>query len=434
MVPYSTTLKTKLRGSALQMSIFVIVVVALLLMSFVLYIFTFNKFKQQSKNFNNTITAAEQGIDKYLKLENINPINNFGTTYLNENGIANTISTEAWGALKLIKSTAGIKNYKFEKVALLGSTLIEDTYPALYLLDARNALVVVGNTKIEGAAYVSESGVKSGSINGVSYYNTQYIFGDIRLSDKNNLNQIVNFNDLNQFINSSNNLQSTNASLKPKDSVVNSFLNSTLKYQSNQLIVLSDVSLTGNIIISSSVKITVLPTARLTDVILMAPEVDITNNFTGSFQVIAENNISIGKNCTLNYPSVLAVVPSNNNSTAVVKENGLTNNMINIGERSVINGVLIYQSNLPLNKTYPKPNIWLQKNAVLNGQIFNSQYTEVEGIVNGSVYTKNFLSRNRGSTFINHIYNGTINSKALNINFVGMEILDNNKNIIKWLY
>jgi hypothetical protein len=434
MVSYSTTMTTKLRGSALQMSIFVIVVVALLLMSFVLYIFTFNKFKQQSANFNNTIISAQQGIENYLILENVDPANHYNTTFLNENRIENTVRSEAWGALKLIKSTAKINNYQFDKAALLGSSLMEDNYPALYLLDAKNALVVVGNTKIEGTVFLSERGVKSGSINGVSYYNTQYIFGDIRLSDKNNLNQIVNFNDLNQFIKSSNNLQITNASLKPKDSVVHSFHNSTLKYQSNQQIVLSDVSLIGNILISSDVKILVLPTAKLTDVILMAPEVEIADNCTGSFQVIAENTISIGNNCILNYPSVLAVVPSNNNSTTLITDNGLTNNMITVGERSLINGVLIYQSNLPPNKAYPKPNIWVQKDAVLNGQVFNSQYTELEGIVNGSVYTKNFLSRNRGSTYINHIYDGKINSKALNTKFVGLEIFDNHKDIIKWLY
>lgn len=428
-------MKSKIKGSALQMSIFVIVVVALLLMSFVMYIFTFNKFKQQSKNFNTVIKTAHLEIETYIANENAQlDYGSFNKNSFNELGIDHSLNVDAWGALKLIKSTATKNTYKFSKIALVGSAVLHDSLPALYMLDGKNALVVVGNTKIEGTAFLSEKGVKSGSIEGVSYYNSQYIFGEVLLSDKSNIKQILDFESLNQFITNTNNFQSKNNVFKPNDSIVNSFHNTTLRFDNNHDIMLSDISLTGNIIISSRTKIKVLPTTKLTDIILMAPIVEIADNTVGAFQIIAENTISVGKNCKFNYPSVIAIVaPANNQSNANV-DNRINNDIITIGERTVINGAIIYQSDLTSNKSYPKPNIWLQKEAILNGQIFNSHYTELDGTVNGSVYTKNFMSRKRGSTYINHIYDGTINSNALNAHFVGLELIDTQKDIIKWLY
>ena len=68
------------------------------------------------------------------------------------------------------------------------------------------------------------------------------------------------------------------------------------------------VTLQGNIILVSKSKIQVEPSARLENVILIAPEVIINSNVRGSFQVFASERIRVKQDVALNYPTSLVLL------------------------------------------------------------------------------------------------------------------------------
>src|SRR5690606_14436547 len=70
------------------------------------------------------------------------------------------VQRDYWGIFEKVISKAQIKNHQFSKVALVGASQSQTDRLALYVQDNNKPLVIVGNTKIQGLAYLPERGVK----------------------------------------------------------------------------------------------------------------------------------------------------------------------------------------------------------------------------------------------------------------------------------
>ena len=84
---------------------------------------------------------------------------------------------------------------------------------------------------------------------------------------------------------------------------------------------------------------------------------------------------------------------------------------------------------------YYAPQIKLEENASVLGEIYCSKNLELRGMVSGHVSTDAFIAMENGSIYQNHLYNGSINSSGLPLEYAGL--LSANlevKNIAKWLY
>lgn len=423
----------KFRAGALQFVIYVALVVALLITAFILLVYTHKRFSLKTHFIIETTQNADKGI-RYTLQNKIN-LNDTTTIALNDEAYKSLkVHRNYWGVFEKITSVANIKTNRFTKIALVGGIQPETERVALYLKDNNKPLVVVGNTRIEGTAYLPLQGIKPGTIAGKSYYGSQLIYGNTKIANhfpelirdtKIQLNQLeLQITELSQdqFVN-----------LERSKSFSNSFLQPVQIVFSNGPINLSGLRLAGHIVVQSKAKITVDGSAKLTDILLMAPEIEISNGVKGQFQAIASKQLIVGQNVQLNYPSALVVnekrvqQPLAGTNTAQLNDPQLV-----IGEQSSIKGTVLYLGQ-------PKPNNFkiqfqLQTNTTVFGEVYCNQNFELLGQIKGTVYTDNFIAKQSGSVYQNHIYNGVIIANDLPEEYIGLTFMNSKKGIVKWLY
>ncbi|MFD0862236.1 hypothetical protein ACFQ1M_08440 [Sungkyunkwania multivorans] len=410
--------RAKIRAGALQFSVFVGVVVSLILGAFIMLIHIHRTLSVRSDLFLETIRNADTGIQYSLNHE----INDSISLPIFEEDYKHLIvSQKQWGAFKIVSSKSTIKQYTFEKVAMVGGW--EMKRPALFLKDENRALILVGQTRVEGGAYLPKRGVRSGNISGNSYYGSRLIYGNTRESSEELPSILPVITDSGAQLNSA-------IPFEQSMQLKNSFLKETTYIYQAAPINLFDANLTGNIIVISNSKITVHPEAKLTDVILMAPKIEVKNNVVGRFQAIATKNIEIGKDSQLRYPSALVV--KERISQNIQADQPTEINQIVLQERSRVEGVIIYEGQ-PKTRNY-EPQVVLKINAKVKGEIHCNQNLELLGTVEGSVYTAGFIAKQSGSVYQNHIYNGKILEPALPEEYAGLLFENSKKAVAQWLY
>ncbi|AUC77558.1 hypothetical protein [Olleya sp. Bg11-27] len=420
----------KLKAGALQLTLFIAVVIALLLAGFILLVHTHKRFSLQSDFIIQTAQNTTRGIRQALI--NQMPLNDTISIDLEEDYKTLKVQREFWGVFEKVTSIATIKKHTLKRVALIGGAQSKNNRTALYVQDNNKPLVLVGNTKIEGVVYLPERGVKSGNISGEYYYGSQLIYGVIRKASilpslhKQTISQL-------SFIEKQmNKIKTSNfITLENGKTFSNSFLNKKQMAFSNSAIKLSNINLVGNIIIQSKIKITVASSSSLKDVILIAPEIEIEDDVKGAFQVIASKNISVGKKVYLEYPSALVLneeeIQQSHNAAESVKQN-----KVFIDERSTIKGVVLYISESKANNYNSQ--IEIKEKTTIIGEVYCSKNLELNGAVYGSVFTNNFIANQFGSIYQNHIYNGKIIVDSLPQEYVGLSFNNSKKGVLKWLY
>lgn len=424
-------LRLKIKSGALQFTVFIAVLIALLLAGLILYAYTFIYMKEQSKGAIENIQIADIGIRSLLEQKEFNTDTVQIDFIQKENQIIKTHLSQ-WGIFEKGITITQYRKKKFTKTAIIGSLLNTEESPTLFLQETFNALTVVGSTKISGIVYLPKQGVNSGYIAGNSYYGSQLIYGTIKKSSaelpklsKNVLENIEKYlksykpENERDYIALGSNLR-----------ILNTFKSPAKSYYSANPITL-DTNIAGNIIIKSETAIKVKKSALLTDVLLIAPIIEIEDETTGNFQAIASKKITVGKACRLNYPSALVLFQDNKNIPNEVSANP-HDNKIFIDTKSVIKGVVCYYQ----TKTVPdfQTQIVLEKEARIKGQVYCNGNFELQGTVSGSVITKQFTANQSGSIFMNHIYNGTIENKNIPTIYGGILLEQEPKTVLKWLY
>ncbi len=420
----------KLKAGALQLTLFIAVVIALILAGFILLVHTHKRFNIQTDFIIQTSQNTNRGINQVLI--NSSALNDTVSIDLEEDFKSLKVYREYWGIFEKVTSVAKIKSNTLKRVALIGAIQPENNRTALYVQDNNKPLVVVGSTKIEGAAYLSNLGVKPGTISGQSYYGSQLIYGGIKKAyDLPKIsNEIITqlaiitktFVQLeaSQFLTLEDGKMFTNSFLKPKQLAF-----------SNSKIRLSNIIVIGNVVIKSKTKIVVAASARLKDVILIAPEIIIEDSVKGNFQAIATIKINVGKNVLLDYPSALVLnekeIQQNGNLSASLKESKIL-----IDNGSTVKGLVVFLSEEKSNNYNPQ--IEIKQKATVIGEVYCTENIELKGSVYGSVFTNNFIAKQSGSIYQNHIYNGTILVNQLPKEYVGLSFSNSKKGVLKWLY
>ena len=122
-----------------------------------------------------------------------------------------------------------------------------------------------------------------------------------------------------------------------------SFTKEALIYEDNNPIILENLSLHGHLLIVSKRSITVKASAKLQDVILIAPEITIESNTIGTFQAMASKKIIVESNVQLAYPSALVVL---HKGESIINQSRNTNqpkeeSCIEIQKNTDIRGVVL---------------------------------------------------------------------------------------------
>lgn len=410
----------KYKASALQFSILVSVIVAILLAAFLLFTFTSSSFTVKSHQVLYNIDISSKGI-QYLLQDGFD-IEDSLVVSIEGNPVV--LSNTYWGGFELACATAGGDENKFKKIALLGSGW-EGEITGMYLQDNSLPLVLAGNTRIEGAVFSPENIIKPGNISG-NYFNGGKLVNGSRYNSKSFLPALdPKWKD---YV-----LEMQAFSPGPKDlvsepgSLRNSFFGELKVIYNTEKIIL-DHQVLGHVIVSSEKEIEISSFSELDQILLIAPKVVVNSNFTGSLHIISEE-VKVGENTKLEYPSSITVIqkPSFGKETSYGEEP-----KIFIGNKSIVRGNIIYLTTEEEDKS--RNHVIIGNDAVVEGNVYSEGYTELKGTVIGSVYTKYFVANESGSIYINHIYNGKILTEEVKVEMAGLPLEGKSKTIAAWLY
>ncbi len=421
----------KIKAGALQFVLFIGVVIALLLLTFVALSHAHSLFGKKTELLVETVKQSNLGLDYAMKTQMV-----LNDTLPLPTPLKNQIEVkgikEYWGIFEKYTIVSSFRKNRFTKSALVGKSNLGNS-SALYLKDNKRPMIIVGKARITGDAFLPENGIRPGNISGNSFYGKTLVNG--RKLQSNSQLPKLDLELRNHIANLLRNAPSSafeEVGRLPNGTLIQNSFKSPTKIIQGDVINLSGVSLTGNIIVRAYRRIIVDASSNLKDIILLAPEIKIKNNVIGTFQAFASESISVGKKCTLMYPSALVVYQekafTKNNSTRTTTPN------LSADSNTTIKGVLAYFGTK--NEKQFSPQIAINSNVTIWGSIYCEENLELKGRVMGNVITNAFIAMERGSIYQNHLFNGQINSLLLPEQYVGLLMADQNgtKAICKWLY
>lgn len=423
----------RVKAGALQFVLFIGVVIAILLLAFVSLSYTHTFFGKKTETLIKTVQAADIALDYMLQ----HPIAVKDTIAL-DLGIYKEIAVKGmrtyWGVFEKYTVVSSFQKNKFSKTVLVGGKNSGEM-PALFLKDKERPLVIVGNSKITGVAQLPKQGIRPGNISGKSYQQKELVYGSIKRSSatlpKIDTDMMTHLKHISENVFS--NPEIAVIELPSDGSIRNSFDQPTQYIYGDELN-LSGITLTGNILIYATQKIIVDASAQLQDVLLIAPEIQIKDHVTGTFQAIATRSIAVGANCLLQYPSALIVVENTTDESTATTRSTKSVTPLFIASNSTVKGVVCYFGAAHTQRFSPQ--IKIDSEAVLMGELYCEQNLELKGQVMGFVTTSGFMALENGSIYQNHLYMGTMNSTLLPEQYAGLLLEETNtaKAIVKWLY
>lgn len=415
-----------LKAGALLYAMFLVIVTTIISSSFILINYYNNSAVVKALKKEQVLLDVNSGVQYGLAAYREIPLNKLTEVDLFNDGKNMVYLTKKrWGVLSLLHASASWSKRKFNKTALTGIDLNTPSPIALYLADQNKPLAICGNTRLVGDCYIPKNGVKRAYIEGKSFSGTQLIDGKKHQSSRNL--PLIN-DELTSIKNSLSNATSNDSVMEwsyffNMDTISNSFTNKTLVIHANNNISIAQKVIKGNIRISSLQDITISSSTYLENVLLEARNIHINQGTTLNLQAFATDNITIGKNCNLTYPSVLAILSQENKTKNITIE-----------EECSINGaVILYQKN---RNRKQKSILSIAKNTSITGQVYASDILELKGDVNGSVFCNTLMLKTSSSTYENHLLDASINRKKLPKDFIGVELTAGNQpqKIIKWVY
>ncbi|TPN87678.1 hypothetical protein [Aquimarina algicola] len=419
----------KIEAQAMQFAILVSVLVALLLGAFLMLTHVHSFFNIKSKEI---ITAFEKSNQQlFVSLDTDNIVRN-DTIIKTDNTGSSKLNVVYHGAWIRRYSEIQTHNQKVSKIALTGSKKTESS-PNLYVKDNNSPLVLVGDARLEGNTYLPKQGVKAGNISGHYYQGNTLYYGRSFVSKttlpKFDSDWVAYLKKITQGA-----LLATIDQIPLQDEHKNSFHAPAQLIYDIDPIVLDDQTISGNIIIQSQSQIIIGPNAQLTDVICIAPKITVSNSFKGRFQGIANRKIEIGKACYLSYPSALILIDERKKTDQQPRNTQHHDPEVTIGTQSIIEGGLAYiKPNIDTKQNRIQTNVEIAKGVEVVGEVYCDGNMDFQGTVLGALYSNQFIARQSGSIYLNHIYNGKVLLNPIE-NYAGLPFANQKSDIVQWLY
>ncbi len=419
----------KIKAGALQFSILISVVIALILGAFILLTHIQLKFSKQLEFSGRAIALSKTGIT-YAKHYDF-PYQDSISLSFEPNGMEESVIIKKthWGIFDKVISQGSVKNFKHTQVAMLGGSLDSLNRLSLYLEDSNTPLVVAGRTRITGNVILPTQGVKAGNIAGNYYQGSQLIYGNV---SKTASKKPAFDADKTQYLE---NLLYNSAFLKEQELVAldpnemkHTFLESPKWVYYKGIINLTDQSISNNFIIKSDSLIRISAFAKAKNIILIAPHIIIEEDASINVQAIASKSITLETNAKLSYPSALFLVENGHSQ----QTNSSENQGIVLKEGVFIEGSVVHLSTNQENVRVPK--ISIEKGSTIMGEVYSDEWVELFGTVKGSVYANELAARVKGSVYKNHLFDAVINSSQLSENHSGFSTSNSDKSIAQWVF
>ncbi len=337
------------------------------------------------------------------------------------------IASFTWGGFTGLFADANRKTVSYHLELILGRK-IHDTLPAVITSPAAPVLVLTGNSLIRGNILAGPQGVRKSRLRQTKIPAGTIIQGKILASDvekrpmpdSNRIRIIYSrLEDYGKIADKPwNSYESADENIVPLAkyhlseipvvSVSNSDINGNkwdirgpgILCASEPLIIRRPVRVSNYIILSSKYPIVIDGPVSLEDVILFSSqtiEIKQVTHFSG--QLFAVESIRIHEGMKLDYPSLLMILASHEDS------------FIRLAAGTVVSGWVIHTFQAPQTLPHKEiPNIQIEKGALINGVVYSDHTVELSGSVHGSVITDHFIASRAGTVYINWIIDGKIDN------------------------
>lgn len=298
---------------------------------------------------------------------------------------------EIWGVYPLAHIKASYKGRQKDRCFLYGASTYPFADATLYLSDQNRPLSLVGDTYIEGKAYLPKSGIRSGFFQQKGFSRKRLIEGATD-SSKKELPPVINafIDHFEQYTKLINSPGSTPALTRDEQQ---SFTKAVQRYKTGSWGILNNRSLSGKIIVVSDSVIEVDKSSRLHNIILIAPFIHFKEGFEGTVQALALDSITIESGCRLNYPSALVGMGRRG-------ELGNTGSTITLHTNAVVEGIVASFKNEQKSNIHPV--VKIKQGATVKGLVYCAGYAYLNGKVEGAIYT-DFFFEQRGPLSMENI-------------------------------
>lgn len=300
------------KGGVLQVALIISFIIASILLSLILLIYSQRLIFIKSNIERQLIRNSHSGINYLLANRTNRNIYSESFDLFGDSFDTVNLSSRQWGLYDLISSTAKKGSNFHRKIAMVGTRMDSLGEASLYLIDNSKPLAVAGNTLIKGNVYVPKAGVKRAYFNGRDYEADKLVFGEIYYS-KNFLPKLkgdltLRLRDLQNSSDSYLEQYCVEVANIPLVEFSNSFGQKTVFVNTgSEKLYLKNLNYDGNIILWNSKEIIVENSAKLNNVILVAPKLNIKSGFKGRLQLFSSDTIIIESNCQFYYPSAICI-------------------------------------------------------------------------------------------------------------------------------
>jgi len=422
----------KYKAYALVYAVFIMLIVTLITASFIFFAHLHKIYFQDYRIKEQQIANVMSGIQLVMAAGNSRlPSNGEKISLYGGYYDSVTLSQNQWGLYDIITAISDYRNFTFRKAAMAGGFYKTNEAVALHLADHNKAVSLCGNTILKGLCYLPRAGIKKAMIDG------KYFKGVMPSN-----NQIYHSSDslpelLENFLSCSYQAyeqQVLNEQLfdlvsledLQNDSLFNSFFNKPKLIILNENNSLLYQKLTGNIIVFSFGNVTVTANSFLKDVLLIAPSIKFEDGFTGTLQAFASDTILTGENCQFNYPSSLGIIHTNEPDC---------DPFILINSKVDFSGIICVYVAQNYKGKAKKPQIRIEEDAHVQGQVYCNGYIEHKGAIEGSLWCDGFLLYRASGLYENYMLDAIIDMTQLNEYFTGCDLtgLNNPYKIVKWM-
>ena len=306
------------------------------------------------------------------------------------------ITKHRWGAYELVSVNAARNKFRKSVLQLVGSNPAD--FFTIYLSDQNVFLEAQGTTQLQG-----RFSLPGGFIKRSKFYGKVRSVDSIKSSPRTIPPISDEFSGFVESIKDINYLSTKfQVEYKVPDFMFERFSDTGVVIFSEDEISLSDVTLSGKIIIRSQKRVSVSPTANLNDIIISAPEIDLQTGFSGSIQLFSDSLIHIGMQCRFKYPSFIGLFANNNASIKI--PHGC----------EIAGGIALEVKN-------PSPNsesaVILEKGSRNYGLVYSTHNIILKESINGSIYARYTMPYEFGNSKKNVIKDVKINSLSLKDEF-----------------
>lgn len=339
-----------------------------------------------------------------------------------------SIIKKPWGAYEVGVANSYLSHDTLSCAMVMGTPFSPQERYALYIANEDRPLSVSGNTIIKGDAYLPPAGIRKAYIEGKSYEGPDHpVDGKIHESNAvlpSLAPALLNY--LQSFFDTGNLVEPFPLPVAG-DSIHHSFLHPTLFIALQNPAALSGMNLNGNIVIVSDSTVTITANNALEDVLFFAPCIIVEEGFKGSVQLFAKDSILVGKNCLLDYPSAVGLIPGQDDPSVME-----FSPYIHIDSASTVWGAVFAQS---MDSGHFMSEIRIRPGATVYGQIHAEGLLEMRGSAIGSTRCRRFKLQTPSTLYENFVLDATLNFKDLSPDYRGAPLLGSSgtRTASKWL-